>query len=439
MAGSEAVRRLQRQRREEKEKQEREQALQRQAQTDASKASQSKQVQAKPVQSVGSDQLSQATGTARREEKRADVSSEARPNNSPGINNSQETKRSETSNAATSPQEPVQDKDSVTGSIRSNNEQMAAQRPAKAPRDEANSSSLARQEREVRHASPVYQQMRGAHSHQADIDKLNPDMGPVSTEFELAMDQAQAMDFRRFEDVFVQDSEGEIVFNPDHQQTSVKGLELALLSRSVQDMRKKYVGVSVRVGANVYQITETNKVFTQNITAMRFLMLNNISDLTEKLQLARQYFILKYPDGERETFNARRVPSDELDIYCLLLAVNSGPRVSTDDRLRRLQEDVSQMKQTTNHASRLLSDSVSDNERQLGGLAQGVGYLLMERMGLFRGDYPKNVQEIARTMYNMEGLDETVMMLLDVMGPELVKRRRYIQQDTRKRTNRRRV
>lgn len=218
-----------------------------------------------------------------------------------------------------------------------------------------------------------------------------------------------------FGDLFVPSSDGEIYYNENHKKISVRDIPWAILDRSINDLKDRYLGVAVTIGSKIYRVLSSNSVFSVNRTAIRFFTLNSMSDSFEKIKIARDLFLNKYPNGESPVFNPELAKTDELDIYIMILATASAPKLSVEDRLKVLQQNVDEIKQKENQVYSVLKSHDSIEQKRMFGLLHGMSYLLLDRMGLTPSTLPDSITEVPRKMSD-DDFTKIADMLVDIFG-----------------------
>lgn len=248
--------------------------------------------------------------------------------------------------------------------------------------------------------------------------------------------KAEALGDQPLGDMFVYDMDNRVVFNDNYKKSTVRDIPWTYIDLAVENLKAKYVGLIVNIGANSYRITTDNAVFKVNRSTMRFLALDTITDSVEKVSIARQSFLNKYPLGESSSFNGATVKSDELDVYMLVLASELAPKISTDDRLKMIQQELDLMKQYDSQLYGLLKSHDDSERAKTYGILHGLSYLLLDRMGLVQGRVPDSVMDIPRALTS-DDFSKVVAMLSSGFGANYVGRDKTLERDRRQRRKRR--
>lgn len=248
--------------------------------------------------------------------------------------------------------------------------------------------------------------------------------------------KAEALGDQPLGDMFVYDMDNRIVFNDNYKKSTVRDIPWTYIDLAVENLKAKYVGLIVNIGANSYRITTDNAVFKVNRSTMRFLALDTITDSVEKVSIARQSFLNKYPLGESSSFNGASVKSDELDVYMLVLASELAPKISTDDRLKMIQQELDLMKQYDSQLYGLLKSHDDSERAKTYGILHGLSYLLLDRMGLVQSRVPDSVMDIPRALTS-DDFSKVVAMLSSGIGANYVGRDKTLERDRRQRRKRR--
>lgn len=226
-----------------------------------------------------------------------------------------------------------------------------------------------------------------------------------------------------FSDIFVKE-EGQVVFNSDHEKSVAKNLSRGVIDRVVEDLRNKHRNVLVSMGSNAFVIREDNSVFTTTTSLMRFLLLNGIEDDNTALQLARQLYLEKHPDGEKDNFDHTRVRTDERDVYALLLSSKKDPERDLTEKVEELIRSVEYAQETTALTDRKILNHTEQSNHVLNGLNIATSLLVLERLGLTKGSLPNTIDE----MHGFITQDD-VVTLSDLLGNDIA-----MEVDSRKRT-----
>lgn len=248
--------------------------------------------------------------------------------------------------------------------------------------------------------------------------------------------KAEALGDQPLGDMFVYDMDNRVVFNDNYKKSTVRDIPWTYIDLAVENLKAKYVGLIVNIGANSYRITTDNAVFKVNRSTMRFLALDTITDSVEKVSIARQSFLNKYPLGESSSFNGASVKSDELDVYMLVLASELAPKISTDDRLKMIQQELDLMKQYDSQLYGLLKSHDDSERAKTYGILHGLSYLLLDRMGLVQSRVPDSVMDIPRALTS-DDFSKVVAMLSSGIGANYVGRDKTLERDRRQRRKRR--
>ena len=248
--------------------------------------------------------------------------------------------------------------------------------------------------------------------------------------------KAEAIGDQPLGDMFVYDSENRVVFNDNYKKSTVRDIPWTYIDLAVENLKAKYVGLIVNIGANSYRITTDNAVFKVNRSTMRFLALDTITDSVEKVSIARQSFLNKYPHGESSSFNGATVKSDELDVYMLVLASELAPKISTDDRLKMIQQELELMTQHDSQLYGLLKSHDESERAKTYGILHGLSYILLDRMGLVQGRVADSMIDIPRALTS-EDFSKVVSILTRGFGSDYVGRDKTLERDRRQRRKRR--
>lgn len=248
--------------------------------------------------------------------------------------------------------------------------------------------------------------------------------------------KAEALGDQPLGDMFVYDTDKRVVFNDNYKRSTVRDIPWTYIDMAVENLKAKYVGLIVNIGANSYRITTDNAVFKVNRSTMRFLALDTITDSVEKVSIARQSFLNKYPLGESSSFNGTAVKSDELDVYMLVLASELAPKISTDDRLKMIQQELDLMKQYDSQLYGLLKSHDDSERAKTYGILHGLSYILLDRMGLVQGRVADSVMDIPRALTS-DDFSKVVAMLSSGFGANYVGRDKTLERDRRQRRKRR--
>lgn len=248
--------------------------------------------------------------------------------------------------------------------------------------------------------------------------------------------KAEAIGDQPLGDMFVYDSENRVVFNDNYKKSTVRDIPWTYIDLAVENLKTKYVGLIVNIGVNSYRITTDNAVFKVNRSTMRFLALDTITDSVEKVSIARQSFLNKYPNGEASSFNATSAKSDELDVYMLVLASELAPKISTDDRLKMIQQELELMTQHDSQLYGLLKSHDESERAKTYGILHGISYLLLDRMGLVQGRVADSMIDIPRALTS-DDFSKVVSILSRGFGSDYVGRDKTLERDRRQRRKRR--
>lgn len=267
-----------------------------------------------------------------------------------------------------------------------------------------------------------------------EFERKTKDAGYVT--INTILRKAEALGDQPLGDMFVYDMDNRIVFNDNYKKSTVRDIPWTYIDLAVENLKAKYVGLIVNIGANSYRITTDNAVFKVNRSTMRFLALDTIIDSVEKVSIARQSFLNKYPLGESSSFNGASVKSDELDVYMLVLASELAPKISTDDRLKMIQQELDLMKQYDSQLYGLLKSHDDSERAKTYGILHGLSYLLLDRMGLVQSRVPDSVMDIPRALTS-DDFSKVVAMLSSGIGANYVGRDKTLERDRRQRRKRR--
>lgn len=223
-----------------------------------------------------------------------------------------------------------------------------------------------------------------------------------------------------FRDVFTQDN-GTVSFNANHNKTVAKNLSKGILDQLVDDLNRSYVGVTVQLGELKKTITPTNSVFNSPTSAMRYLMLDGLKDKNLALTLARQLYLEKYPDGEKESFDTSGVRSDELDVYTLLVASKTDPLKDLDERVKELTMKMTNVQKSTQAANEMVLNQSVQSNQLLNGVAIAISTLLVDHLGLTDKALPKDMGQLEAFM-NQDNVVKTSDLLKHRIGADTVQR-----------------
>lgn len=232
-----------------------------------------------------------------------------------------------------------------------------------------------------------------------------------------------------FSDIFVKE-DGVVVYNSEHEKSVARNLSKGVIDHVVEDLKNKHRNVRVSIGENVFMIRDTNSVFTTTTSLMRFLLLNSIDDDNTALQVARQLFLEKHPDGEREDFDHSRVRTDERDVYALLLSVKKDPERDLAEKVEELIRSVEYAQETTALTDRKILNYTEQSGHLLNGLNVAASLLVLDRLGLTKGSLPNTLDEV----HGFITQDE-IVKLSDLLGndiaSEVESRKRTLARDER--------
>lgn len=243
-----------------------------------------------------------------------------------------------------------------------------------------------------------------------------------------------ALDKLSFKDLFVNDGTG-VKFNSKHQKTVAKNLSKGIMDQVVDDLKRRHRNVRVWIGDNPFTIRESNDVFSSPTSTMRFLLLDQLKDENTALQLARQLFLEKHPNGEKHGFNHSLVRTDERDVYAVLLASKSDPTKELLEKVEELLLHVNEIKDTSQMADQKLLAQTMQSNLSLGGLHMVVSTLLLERLGLTQGAMPQKLPDVKAfiNQENVVALSDTVTKDISI---EAKMRQEVIARSNRGRTSR---
>lgn len=231
----------------------------------------------------------------------------------------------------------------------------------------------------------------------------------------------------QFGDMFVKNENGYIVSQKGRDVT-IKRVQEALLVQAIDDVKKRYVGTTIRVGAFIYTISDNNRVFTAQVSFIRYSLLMNISE-DLRVNLARQMFLSKYADGELPSFNLLSVKSDELDVYLMVLAATKATATSSDQLIERLALDVKKIKDTTTMTQNAINSNNKWIRRKLHALSHVVSWLFLERTALSKRQLPKSLDDIPTTVADIDIMKVT--HIFDMIGDQQTNREATIQRTNR--------
>lgn len=239
-----------------------------------------------------------------------------------------------------------------------------------------------------------------------------------------------------FSDIFVKE-DGLVVYNSEHEKSAARNLSKGVIDYVVKDLWDRNKHVRVSIGDTMFAIRETNSVFTTTTSLMRFLLLNSIEDDNIALQLARQLYLEKHPDGEDNDFDHSRVRTDERDVYALLLSTKKDPERDLAEKVEELIRSVEYAQETRALTDRKLLNHTEQSGHLLDGLNIAASLLVLDRLGLTKGALPSTLDDVRGFI-----TQDDVVKLSDLLGndiaSEVESRRRTLARDERmKRQNER--
>lgn len=238
-----------------------------------------------------------------------------------------------------------------------------------------------------------------------------------------------------FGDMFIMDRKHGVVYDDAYRRSVIKNVPTVVIDASVADLRKRYVGQTVRIGHITYTIEASNKVFVTNASTIRFLLLDSLSDAGLKVQIARQMFLSRYPLGEQVLFKPSQVTSDELDILCLLVASASTTEdtsVKTLQNLNRMVNEINDRTKVTQSSILTMSDHFS---KLLYGITHGMSWLVGEKMGRLTRRLPSHDEEIPSALQEPV-VEKLTAAFYSIFGTSYLNRQKTKDRDGRMRGRR---
>ena len=234
-----------------------------------------------------------------------------------------------------------------------------------------------------------------------------------------------------FKDIFVNDG-GDVIYNTNHTKTVAKNLSKGVMDQIVEDLRRKHVGAVVGIGSNNFTIRETNSVYTSPTSLKRYLMLDKIEDENIALQLARQLFLEKHPDGEKADFEHNVVRTDERDIYAMLLSSKADPERDLVEKVEELIRSMDYLEENATLSNRKLLEQTSMSNDVLNGMNIAVSLLVLERLGLTEGALPRNLDDI-RGFATQDSIVKMSDIVSNDIAADVMERKRTLARDERRR------
>lgn len=234
-----------------------------------------------------------------------------------------------------------------------------------------------------------------------------------------------------FKDIFVNDG-GEVIYNTNHTKTVAKNLSKGVMDQIVEDLRRKHVGAVVGIGSNNFTIRETNSVYTSPTSLIRYLMLDKIEDENIALQLARQLFLEKHPDGEKADFEHSVVRTDERDIYAMLLSSKADPERDLVEKVEELIRSMDYLEENATLSNRKLLEQTSMSNDVLNGMNIAVSLLVLERLGLTEGSLPRHLDDI-RGFATQDSIVKMSDIVSNDIAADVMERKRTLARDERRR------
>ena len=234
-----------------------------------------------------------------------------------------------------------------------------------------------------------------------------------------------------FSDIFVKE-DGLVVYNSEHEKSAARNLSKGVIDYVVKDLWDRNKHVRVSIGDTMFAIRETNSVFTTTTSLMRFLLLNSIEDDNIALQLARQLYLEKHPDGEDSDFDHSRVRTDERDVYALLLSTKKDPERDLAEKVEELIRSVEYAQETRALTDRKLLNHTEQSGHLLDGLNIAASLLVLDRLGLTKGALPNTLDDV-RGFITQDDIVKLSDLLGNDIASEVESRRRTIARDERMR------
>lgn len=245
--------------------------------------------------------------------------------------------------------------------------------------------------------------------------------------------ELSALDKLMFKDVFV-DGDSGVVYNSDYAKSTVKNLSKGIIQQVIKDLKDKYNNAIVFMGESKFIISEANAVFTSPTSLMRYLLLNQIDDENLALQLARQLFLEKHPDGEKADFKHTSVRTDERDIYALLLSSKAKPEKDLSEKIEELTRTIEYIGETNTTSLRKILNQTDDSYELLNGINIASSLLVLERLGLTEGNLPRNIESV-RGFATQDNIVKLSDQLGNDIASDVLDRKRTIARDERMRGN----
>lgn len=216
-----------------------------------------------------------------------------------------------------------------------------------------------------------------------------------------------------FKDIFVNEG-GEVVFNTNHTKTVAKNLSKGVMDQIVDDLRRKHKGAVVGIGSNNFTIRDTNAVLTSPTSLVRYMMLDKIDDENVALQLARQLFLEKHPDGEKADFDHKLVRTDERDVYAMLLSSKADPERDLVEKVEELIRSMEYLEENATLSNRRLLEQTTASNDTLNGLNIAMSLMVLERLGLTEGSLPRNLDDIRGF-----ATQDSIVKMSDIMSNDI--------------------
>lgn len=257
-----------------------------------------------------------------------------------------------------------------------------------------------------------------------DIEREQPSANEVFSNLSVA-------DKLIFGDMF-ENKDGDVVYNPDHPKSVAKNLSKDIIRQVADDLKDKHLHARVAIGENQFTIQETNVVFTSPTSLMRYLLLNGIQDENMALQLARQLFLEKHPDGEKGSFNHKNVRTDERDVYALLLSTKGDPERDLVEKVEELTRTMDYIEEANELSNRKIFEQTTSMNDLINGVNIATSALLLERLGLTEGSLPRDLDSL-RGFITQDNIVKLSDQLGNDIATEMVSRRRTMARDERSR------
>lgn len=260
-----------------------------------------------------------------------------------------------------------------------------------------------------------------------DPDKVIP--APEYTRERIVNEQPPDVEFR-FRDVFIENEDGVVGYNADHDRTVARNLSKSIMNQVIDDLMVKHVDVQVSIGQNLYMITDNNAVFQSPTSLTRYLLLDGISDDDLSIQLARQLYLEKYPDGEMSTFKHRQVRTDERDIYAMVLSSKANPERNMIEKLDEIYMRMNQNDEALAKINAKVLKNTESSNTTLGGLNVATSLLVLERLGLTEGQIPRDIESM-RAFTTQDSVVKFSDMLVNDIAMDVMRRKEVITRSKR--------